>query len=69
MAIVELKDHQSKPDTVMTQELHRRLLDAGIAVPDECVSFEIVAKTGELVEVIWRCYATTSLLAALGEKY
>ena len=67
MPILELESHQSRPDVTMTQDLHKRLLDAGITVPDECVRFDIVADVGEIVTITWRCHATRSLLAALGE--
>ena len=67
MPAIELKNYQSSRGLVMSQELHTRLKDGGIAVPDECVSFDIVAEPGSIVAVIWRCHATNSLLAALGK--
>ena len=68
MAVIKLESHHSKPDNIMSKELHDRLLGAGIVIPEECVSFDIVADVGEIVSVTWRCHATRSLLAALGNN-
>ena len=67
MATLTTEEHESQPDKLMSGELHDKLLAAGVPVPDECVSFEIVANVGEIVSVVWRCYATRDLLAALGK--
>ena len=67
MPNIALESYHSRSDVTMSPELRKRLLDAGITVPDECVRFDIVADVEEIVMVTWRCHATRSLLAALGE--
>ncbi len=52
---------------ILSKELHERLSAAGVPVPDECTSFEVIANAGEIVSVVWRCHATRAFLAALGK--
>ena len=69
-----MENIKARPDLVATfnsrmmlTEVYNRLRAAGISVPDECVSFDILADPGEIVSVTWRCHATRDLLNALGD--